>query len=1343
MNKNRNMEQTSETLRDYHRKALSFLRENLNPVLAQHFTKMKENSALMVLESSTPTYIRNIQAILNLMLLAERASTAYASDNDNVLDQIFTLTEYYDIANETFLTLNRFDLKASPETLHLITLLRNHDRISFDALTNTLPELAKLTKEIKGASSTAIDKLGDVVSDLNLALKKSQENDPSNKQVLEGVVAVSAPNLAEKFELKDSDERYVINPQADGEVVTSVKRIANSLDYLNEALNFKLNAEKGQFFGGLVEGVLKYKEVIGAICSLSPAILNTSEDIKTKLRAKAKKLIPVIREAMLNAVKMEIELGLRPGYLADQILPFATRYIEFAKTIGMKLSIDEKRLFLSERQALRKKTLDDAAAALEKTRQLKQKVDQVEVLLNTTTPLSNFDAVDLATLTHAIPLLQLPKDLETQFKKEINEAFEGLSVIGIGIDYLRNMAGHRISVQNQIWDHVYKNFADIEAHENTLESQITALNFGRVHELLNEKPTYELTKEETEFLLEHIDYYVSTSKITDKHALHGFDQIKKQLQDLNKYHAIGDNNQATEDNTPSSVDLVALNKDINSRNIKMADVAKEFRQFILGNIRAYFAESIVQSFDSANDNGIFEIYSDDPKHIQDMKNLLSALTVLEKTFRAAEGSYFSGLMQATKLKEIASQFHLNYQQQMELANLFFGKVSTRATTLGNELTSDVKFGLYLKDHADSSKAQPTNSNGNPQSFIGFFHSALSLSEWAYSYIDFSKASGSANVDLKPYVEQMIYIKKLTEEFIQDYFKEGFAERFTPNAMGLYNLGETDSAIVRDAKTMLNSLHHMTISTDDVNNYLQRSYFDLPTAVNSISTFVTSLNELDLTSTHAQLSGLRAQLIKTAQRYVDDKINPLLIDLMKQGDRYEQAIGLHQGVLTNHLQSVVDIYQAQHENLGIETTTDTDNAFLDMRNEERNQFLEESKAELAELEKNQKEIEQQLSKQLPILSKWYNVLTGANTSLSRLNLLKSVQRNIDLLGDEKTIEEFSSIVETLIQNYSNLEAGHNREVKLYDTLRAQINVRYIYQQKKLANAQKAIDDFNATKGYRMAVIQDHQNTLIENAQKAQDAVIKAAEAKEKAEEAQHVIAQISLDDTEQPSVETLAIVKNAKRLSKEAHELAAEADQLAAESHLGIAKREVSEVKAEVRETERNLERAVTPPIAPEEIEQGFFAQLFISALKFIADLFDTFVLAIKTLFTFTDSSSSKISKTKPVKRKSEIELERTDSNPSLIIYTGDESELEDTESAAIDQYSSKRVKSVPNAPGIIVAGDESQSKRVQATENSSLSYAAARERGFHASKLTTTDTLNTPAQDQNNDPTPPKNHYGK
>lgn len=1332
MNKNRNMEQTSETLREYHCKALSFLRENLNPVLAQHFTKMKENSALMVLESSTPTYIRNIQAILNLVLLAERAITAYASDNDNVLDQIFTLTEYYDIANETLLTFSRFDLKASPETLHLITLLRNHDRISFDALTNTLPELSKLTQEIKGASSTAIDKLGDVVSDLNLALKKSQENDPSNKQVLESVVAVSAPTLAEKLELKDSDERYVINPQADGEVVTSVKRIANSLDYLNEALNFKLNAEKGQFFGGLVEGVLKYKEVISAICSLSPAILNTSEEIKTKLRAKAKKLIPVIREAMLNAVKMENELGLRPSYLVDQIMPFATRYIEFAKTIGMKLSMDEKRLFLSERQTLRKAAIENASLELNKTKQLKEKIDRAEKLLFPLTPVSNLPHDQLVELEFTLPLLHLPEDLKSQFKNELYDAAYGKYRISIFWDYLKNLAS--ASVQDQVQQHVEKNLIDIKSHECTLESHIAALELGRVHELLNEKPTHDLTEEETTLLLKHIDHYPGHYGITDNLALKDFLAIKQHLINLSNDHAkqMSNDTQNVANQAPSSNELALLNNDISSRNIKMADVAKEFRQFILGNINAYFSESIVKNFVLANDNGIYKVHASDPKHIQDMKNFLSALTVLERTFRAAEGSFFSGLMQASKLKEIASQFHLNYQQQMELTKLFFGKVSTRATTLGHELTSDVKFGLYLKDQADSSKDQPTKSNDNPQGFIGFFHRALSLSEWAYSYIDFSKSKGSANVDLKPYVEQMIYIKKLTEEFIQDYFKEGFAERFTPNAMGLYSLGETDSAIVRDAKTMLNSLHHMTIATDDVNNYLQRSYFDLPTAVNSISTFVTSLNELDLTSTHAQLSGLRAQLIKTAQRYVDDKINPLLIDLMKQGDRYEQAIGLHQGLLTNHLQSVVDIYQAQHENLGIETTLDTDNAFLDMRNEERNQFLEKSKAELAELEKNHKDIEQELSKQLPILSKWYNVLTGTNTSLSRLNLLKSVQRNIELLGHAKTTEEFSPIVETLIQNYSNLEAGYNREVKLYDMLRAQINIRYKYQQKKLANAQKAIDDFNATKGYRIAVIQDHQKTLAENAQKAQDAVVKAAEAKEKAEEAQHAIAQINLDDM--PSVETLAVVENAKRLSKNAHELAAEADQLAAQSHLGIAKRDVAEVKAAVRETERNLERALAEPIAPEEIEQGFFAQLFISALKFIADLFDTFVLAIKTLFTFTDSSSSKISKTKPAKRKSEIALGRTDANPSLIIYTGDESELDDTESAATDQYSSKRVKSDPNLSTIIVAGDDSESKRLQATENSSLSYAAAREKGFLAQKAPTTDTSKTPVQDQKNGP---------
>src|SRR5208283_3388845 len=98
-------------------------------------------------------------------------------------------------------------------------------------------------------------------------------------------------------------------------------------------------------------------------------------------------------------------------------------------------------------------------------------------------------------------------------------------------------------------------------------------------------------------------------------------------------------------------------------------------------------------------------------------------------------------------------------------------------------------------------------------------------------------------------------------------------------------------------------------------------------------FVTSLNELDLTSTHTQLCGLKDQLINVANTYVNTKINPLLLELMKQGDRYEQTIGLSQGVLTNRIQPIVDIYQAQHENLGVEISLVDDNAFLESRNAE--------------------------------------------------------------------------------------------------------------------------------------------------------------------------------------------------------------------------------------------------------------------------------------------------------------------------------------------------------------------------------------------------------------------------
>lgn len=1303
MNNNRNLEMTAETLRSYHRKALTFFRENLNPVLAQHFIKTRDNSALLVIDPSAPPYIKNIQSILNLVLLTERAIAAYSDDHDSPINFLFfTLPEYYDLVNETLAALRQFDLKASPETQNLIAVLRNHDRISFESLTNTLPELSKLTKEITGSSSSAIEKLGDVVSDINAALDKSKEAEPSNRQVFEDALAVSAPNLVgDKLALKDSEERYVLNPQTDGEVLTSVKRIANSLDYLNAALNFKLNAEKGQFFGGLVEGFVKYEEVICAIYSLSPAILNTSEKMRNEIHGKARKLIPVIREAILSAIKMENESGLRPGYLLDQIMPYAKRYMDFAKKIGMKLSEDEKNLFLSERQALRKKTSDDASVELNKTIQLKETIDRIETLLYTSTPLSNFDQADLGMLMRSVPLLQLPKELETQFKAEINAAFEGVSIFSVGYGYLVNLAGHRISTQNQVWDHVRKQFSDIDAHETMLESTIASINLGRVDELITHKSIVELNLEEAEFLNSHLTIYINAYNLQNLNFGQTFDDIQKRIASLKQPAQQAVVKNAPEISTPtfSAEDLTVHSKNINSRNIKMAVVAKEFRQYILGNIKAYFSESMVENFNLANNNDMFEVFSDDPKHIQDMKNFLSALTVLERTFRASESSYFSGLMQASLLKDIASRFHLNYSQQMELVKVFFGSISTQAKSLGGELTTDLQSGLYLKEEADSAKPSTANTEKNMQGLIGFINETLSFSEWAYSYIDFKPSQGSANVDLKPYVEQMQYIKQLTEQFIKDYFKDDFAKLFTPNSQGLYDKNENDTAIVKDAKTLLNALHHMAVATDDVNNYLQRSYFDLPTAVSSISTFVTSLNELDLTSTHAQLCGLKAQLIDAANTYVNQKINPLLRELMKQGDRYEQAIGLRQGVLTNHIQSVVDLYQAQQENVSVPLSLSDDNAFLEARHEERNKMLEAGEAELERLQVEKTKIGNQVSKQLPILEKWYNVLNGKNKSLSSLDLLQSVKCQIALLGDQKTIDEFSPIVETLIQNYNNLEAGNSREVKLFDMLRDQIEIRYNYLQKKLAIAKKAIDDFNATTGYQIDVIRDHQKTLIDNAQKAEEAVILSAEAREKAEEAQAVIDQIKLEDAEQPTENTVALKANAKRLTIEADKLAEEAKKLADGSHMGVAKREVAETKAEVREVTRNLNRLTAPTVEPEENENqhGFFMQILISTLKFIADLLDSFVFVFKTMFSFPDNSSSTH---KQNKRKSSVQNEES-VPPSSITHAGDDSVLEDTESSE-------------------ETDEERLSKRPKSDDRNS--YSAARTVvGFHAPKSGTAE----------------------
>ncbi len=1296
MNNNRNLEMTAETLRGYHSKALAFFREYLNPAVAHYFNRMRENSALLAIDASAPTHIKNIQAILNLMLLAERAiiihSKAYATNE--LFKDLNDAADLALIANQVLLNIEHLEFKAGPETRNLIAVLRNHDRVSFQSLTNILPELANLTKEISGSGSTAIEKIGDFVSDVNIALNNSKESQPSSRQVFEGAIAVSAPDLRENLEIKDSEERYVLNPQADGEVLTSVKRIANSLDYLNEALNFKLNADRGQFFGGLVEGLVKYKEVIGAIYSLSPAILNTSEKMRTMIHGKARKLIPVLREAILRAIKIENETGLVPDYLLDQIIPFAKRYIKFADKIGMALSDDEKRLFISERQALRKKASEDTVLQLNKTLQLQEKLDKVLSLLNARKPVFDFSSSDLATLKQAIPLLQLPEELALKFTNQIEQAIAGMSAIDI-YDDIAILGYQQVLVQNQVHNQVRKQLLDIEAHKNMLKSSIDSINFGRVNELVTNKQIAELNLEEAEFFQTHLTAYVTAVGFNPENFAESLDQIQERIKFLK-----GDTQQSSATNIqgitlePISLeDLAAHSKDINSRNFKLADVAKEFRKFLLGNINAFFSESVRANFKATDKEGVLEILPDDPKHIQDMKNLLSALTVLEKTFRESETSYYSAITQASLLKDIALRFHLDYSQQMQLSKTFFGRMSTQASSLGKELTTDIQRGLNLKENADSAVANAQqDSTSYLNKALSYTDEALGYIEWAYSYIDFKPSEGSTSVDLKPYVEQMKYIKEQTELFIKEYFKDDFAKIFTPNEQGLYEKQPGDTAIVSDAKTLLNALQHMAGATDDVNNYLQRSYFDLPAAVNSISTFVTSLNELDLTSTHTQLCDLRSRIIESANTYVNKQINPLLQELMIQGDRYEQSIGFAQGVLTNRIQPFVDIYQAQHENLGVDISPHDDNAFLEKRNSERDQFLAYGEKQLSKLEGMKFEL-QKFSKQLPILKKWYNVLNGKNKSTSDLSFLNSVKRQINLLGDQKAINEFSPIVDTLIQNHEALAAGYSREVKLFDSLREQIGIRYKYLQKYLPKELQLIEDQKASIRFRMAVIRDHQNTLLENAKKAEEAVIKSAEAREKAGEAQAVIDLIKLEDAGQPTENTVALKANAKRLTIEADKLADEAQKLANDAHMGVAKREVAETKAQVREVTRNLNRLTAPTVEPEENENqhGFFMQILISTLKFIADLLDSFVFVFKTMFSFPDNASS--STHTQNKRKS---VQNKDSVPtSSIALAGDDSAPEDTESSE-------------------EADEDRLSKRQKSDDRNS--YSAARKTGFHATK---------------------------
>jgi hypothetical protein len=1218
MNKYQNMADTAETLRAYHAKALTFLQENLNPVLSQHFKKMQANSALLVIDASAPQYIRNVQAILNLTIIADRAIALYSSDNEGIAEKAFNLSEFHSLATESIKTLQHFELKANAETQHLVSLLRQQDPSLFDTFTKKIPKITRLTKELSTEGALAIDTLSDVLSDITAHFNQAQNENKTNKQLIEDMVTISAPELEQTFELKDKKQRYLLNSQADGDIITSIKKIGNSLDYLSDAFSFELNAENGRVLTGILEGLFKYKEVIGTVCSLSPLLLSVSADVRADVNKKAKKLISPLKEILLKAVAIENELGLRPGYILDQIMPLAKRYLEFCKNIELELSGEELALFFPQRQALRKKTYEDTKVEFEKTKALKVRIDQVEILINTTTPLSNFSYEDLDELKESLPLLQLPDDLKADFEDAIDAAIEGKHSLGIAFDYLKNIAGHRISLQNQVWDFVIKNFSDIDSHQNMLESQAAAVEYGRIHELMNEKTIVEFSKEECEFFKRKTDDYATMSGIKNAVIEDKLILINTRLDFLKKGPTLGEvENLPVTLNMPlTQDDLALLNNDINSKNIKMANVAKECRQLILKNVQSYFSESVFDNISFSNHAGIFEIYSDDPRHIQDMKNIMSALTAIENVFRAADGSYWSALFQMTQLKTIAAQFHLSYQQEMNILKILFNDNSSQLNQAYQELSSEASAGLHLKEKSAAIASQ--HADGSSRGFFNFYSKLLSYAETAYGYLNFEESSGSGQIDLLPYIAQMRYIKEMTEQFLKQYFASDFSEKFTRSKEGLYVKQESDTAIIKDAKTLLNSLHHLTKATADVNTYLHGYYWDLPAAVFSISTFIQTLNELDLNSTHTQLCDIQTRLLIAAKDAVNVKINPLLLKIMKQGDHAEQAIGLRQGVLTNRVQSWIDFYQAQHENINIGISQKDDNAFLESRDKERAEFQTKASIQLASLEAN----EAALAEHFSIIKEWHQLMNLSGPSLPELALLKSIRAQISLLGGEATQHDFSPLLDSLITHYRELIQCNPRELKILGLICKQINIRQIILKKKLDSTQKTLDQFNATIGYRIEVIQDHKQTLLENAKKSEDAALKAAEAATMANEAQQLIDAVKLNDPQQATKESQETAQEAKVLSVKAQALVSEAHKLADESHRGSAKRKAAKAQSDVREVQRNYVRKLTPPVVPVVKQRGFFANLLVSILRLIAEILDAVVLSFQLLFPFMKPSPS-------------------------------------------------------------------------------------------------------------------------
>jgi hypothetical protein len=1528
------------SLQNNHAKALMFLQENLNPEIAQYFKKKQLNSDFQLIDSSAPQHVRNIQALLNLVLIVDRALPLYSGykiqpitqlssineenvqagilylyDNGNyllrdvngklikdsfeeILDstylpsipagnvkkisfrerienkldnldkklqdeefkaafraQLLSLTsargqtlytnpaggivgallyanEWRKSVNDSLDTLSHFNLETSPETYAILSLLRTDATPLFNLFSQTMPETNKLCQvlsnllgtTVANSMTSAIGRVSDYFT-----VQKQHE---SNQEVVEGLAKLVSPKRENGLAINNNKTRYKLNPVLDGEITTALKGLDNTLHDLNDALSFNRNAASGKLISGLLEGILQHREILNTIDFASKTAVEISENVRVGLREEAKKIRPLIKEAILNAVKMEDELGLRSGYLLEQIEPFAKSYFDFTKKLDISPAISENQptpvgplskeetetidaakdvqylekkqeptpygpankddtlatetaeedeLFISQRLKIRKTKLTNIQNELQQLKVLKEAVARLKELLYDDIPITALSFDILTELRSLLPLLDkvLPYDIygklsslidsslknkESKFGfftdnakvhyHQIKKALPIRSALSSVVSYVKNVKSaynwwYSIPSSTQqnpntaadpdLQDHVSllikDNITQIESYQKTLETKESCLIFTQLHELLTKKPLELFSKEDLAFCVLNANKYLA--KQPDLSLLHPSDQeleflfhygdftgkpptidsfIAKKLDTIERRHSellrlqSATNPPDIEVSTDEVIaevtlrKLAEINQQISARNIKMADVAKECRRLILKNIQAYFSETVVNNINesfsgyelclaselanndykniaegkiylcddgeyllrtlkgtvskvsfrdlpesgwhergyqfSASDvttqalspgaakiaqlvknnrfkvallaqssrNGdtlnrpeCYEVRIDDPQHVQDMKNFMSALAALEDMFRLgnANGSYYLAAEPITRFLSIVSKFHLNFEQQRVLFEAFFEKSSRDARSIVDTVTSGIRSELKLKAEETPLAPAAMNSQEQTRSFLDFYNK---LFIYPFAINDFlkleTKEEVSSKLDLLPYADTIRGIRESLERFLQDHFDMNFVQTFTPNeTSGLYDDAPEDSAIVKDQKSLLNTLSHLAKATQNIDAYLNGSLLDLFPAIESISVSVNSLTQLNLQNTYKEIGDLYQRLLDPTAKLINEKINPFLSTLLIGADNAEQAMGLRQGVFTYYIQSLVNYYQTQCDNINLPISRLNEDAFFKLRNAERGKSLLAAKQQQGELEM-QKEVAE---KRLFTMKLWLKCFEVPSNSIERLR--SSIKPQIQLLGSEITQKEYLAYIEEIIDNKERfIEDKDVRLNELFGRIRSQLIKRHALLKANFISAERKLDLFNATVGFSADVARDHMQALLAKAPNAVQARLMAKEVSRQV----RLIKKL-LDAGELGHIENKI---------KHAEDQLMKARDLATKSQRGSVMRKIGSVESKIDELRRELDlklKARRQPVPSKNLSfKDTIYSLFVALIRFIVRALDAIAYVFGT-----------------------------------------------------------------------------------------------------------------------------------